>query len=304
MLGFINAPVDRAAGFRQDHTWLTSQLKNAHTRFVVFVGDRPVIDIRNESARIMYMSPDQISKYSDLAEPVLLNANGAPSAVFAVQIAQSHEEHFNEGETRLIDLRSLAMQNVLPDGDTGLLAQARSMLSWHENHRFCAGCGSKTDFADAGFRRHCSACRRDHFPRVDPVVIMLIKHKNQYLLGRGHNFKQGSYSALAGFVEPGETLEAAVQRETLEETGVLVGEVNYLMSQPWPFPSTLMIGAIGDALSTQLRLDENEIEDARWFGVEEIKQMIAQTHARGFCLPPAMSIAHQMLVGEIARLAD
>ena len=133
------------------------------------------------------------------------------------------------------------------------------------------------------------------FPRVDPVVIMLIQDGENFLMGRGHNFEENHYSALAGFLEPGETIEAATQRETFEETGIEVGDVRYLISQPWPFPSTLMIGVIGQALTNKITCDPKEIAEARWFSFSEIKQMLENNHPLGTTLPPPMSIAYQMM---------
>jgi NAD+ diphosphatase len=171
------------------------------------------------------------------------------------------------------DLR--ANMAALNAAEAGTAAAAKGILGWHASHRFCANCGAPSAPADAGWRRACPACGAQHFPRTDPVVIMLILHGNSVLLGRSPAWPPGMYSLLAGFMEPGESIEAAVRRETAEEAGVPVGQVDYLSSQPWPFPSSLMIGCRGRALARDLRRDPAELEDARWISRERILAAIA-----------------------------
>ena len=196
---------------------------------------------------------------------------------------------------KLIDLRSLAAQGVLTHSDLGVLAQARSMLGWHATHRFCATCGAPSAVAEAGYKRQCKSCGREHFPRTDPVVIMIVVHGDDCLLGRGPHFPEGSYSALAGFVEPGESIEEAARREVVEESGIKVGAVDYHSSQPWPFPSSLMIGLIGYAETRELVIDHDELQDARWFPRSEVKQMHEGTHPEGLFTPPPLAIAHHLV---------
>ncbi|NEY89887.1 NAD(+) diphosphatase [Tabrizicola oligotrophica] len=176
------------------------------------------------------------------------------------------------------DLRN-AMTRLAPR-EAELAATARAVLHWHRSHRFCAACGARSEMAQAGWQRLCPACGAQHFPRTDPVVIMLVTHGNRVLLGRNAVWPEGMYSLLAGFVEPGETVEAAVRREVLEETGVRVGPVRYLASQPWPFPANLMLGAQGEAVSDTITLDPAELQDALWIGREELLQVFAGRHAR------------------------
>lgn len=294
-LGFINAPHDRADQFRSDQSWVEAKLEDANTKIVLFVGDRPAVDVSGKQPCLDYRSAITCGQETSWQNPVLLNLDDQERATFAVQLPPEAENSIASNEIKLIDLRSLAMQACLPDGQLGMLAQARSILQWHAFHKFCANCGVKTARKDAGYRRKCPSCERDHFPRVDPVVIMLVRHENKFLMGRGANFPQGSFSALAGFVEPGETLEDATRRETFEETGVEIGEVQYMMSQPWPFPSTLMIGMLARAVSTKIVLDTQELEEARWFGFDEIDQMMNHTHPKELSLPSTMSIAYQMM---------
>jgi len=156
-----------------------------------------------------------------------------------------------------------------------LIAAAKGILSWHESHKFCANCGAPSEMTEAGWQRDCPSCGTSHFPRTDPCVIMLITHGNTVLLGRSHHWPEKMYSLLAGFMEPGETIEAAVRREVVEESGIQVGPVGYMTSQPWPFPSSLMIGCKGVATTTEIKLDENELEDAFWVDKEELIESLS-----------------------------
>lgn len=187
--------------------------------------------------------------------------------------------------------------------DAELAATGRALLEWHRTHLHCACCGAASDVAQEGWQRRCPDCGALHFPRTDPVVIMLITFGNSVLLGRSPGWPDGMYSLLAGFVEPGETIEAAVRRETLEEAGILVGPVRYLASQPWAFPTNLMIGCHGEAMKDQIRLDPKELEDALWVTREETMQAMAGKHP---CIKPARpgSIAHFLLRNWLADTLD
>lgn len=178
--------------------------------------------------------------------------------------------------------------------DAELAVIGKGLLAWHATHRFCARCGQPSDMTTAGWQRSCGACGGQHFPRTDPVVIMLITHGNKVLMGRSHGWPEGMYSLLAGFMEPGETIEDAVRREVVEESGVKVGKVGYLASQPWPFPSSLMIGCRGEALSDRIELDPRELDDAKWVTREE---MMASLDGSNPALKPARagSIAHFLI---------
>ncbi|NNM70803.1 NAD(+) diphosphatase [Enterovirga sp. DB1703] len=193
------------------------------------------------------------------------------------------------------DLRSIAVQGTVPADELGMLAQAKSLLSWHARHRFCANCGNPTEPAAGGLRRDCRACGAQHFPRTDPVSIMLIARGDTCLLGRQKRFVAGSYSCLAGFIAPGETLEDAVRREVLEEAGIRVGRVSYVASQPWPFPSSIMIGCWGEALTEEIVLDRDELEDGRWFHRDELALMLERRHPDGLITPPPMAIANHLM---------
>lgn len=184
-----------------------------------------------------------------------------------------------------------------------LAATAKAILGWHVTHRFCAKCGHESRIAMAGWQRNCPSCSASHFPRTDPVVIMLITYGDSVLMGRSPGWPEGMYSLLAGFVEPGETLEAAVRREVLEEAGVRVGEVSYLSSQPWPFPASLMFGCAGRALSREITIDPEEIEDAIWVSRSEMMQAFAGDHPT--MLPARKgAIAHFLLQNWLADTLD
>jgi NAD+ diphosphatase len=188
----------------------------------------------------------------------------------------------------------------LPADDLALFGAARSVLDWHARHRFCARCGRPTAPAKGGWQRDCAketgGCGAQHFPRVDPVAIMLVECEGRVLLGRQSRFPPNSFSALAGFVEPGETIEEAVAREVLEEAGVRVRDVQYIGSQPWPFPSQLMIGCLGFADSLELAIDKTEIEDARWFTREDVAEAMAKgSDSASFVPPPPQAIANHLL---------
>ena len=195
------------------------------------------------------------------------------------------------------DLRTAAVQGLVPAEELGILAMAKSLLDWHRRHRFCAQCGSPTHAAAAGFRRDCSQCGTEHFPRTDPVVIMLVVRGGNCLLGRQARFIANTYSCLAGFLEPGETIEDAVRRETYEEAGVRIGAVSYTASQPWPFPSSLMIGCTAEALTDAITIDRAELEDARWFSKDEVRQMIDRQHPQDLMVAAPIAIAHHLIRG-------
>lgn len=190
---------------------------------------------------------------------------------------------------------------VLEAGELATYGGARALVGWHARHRFCAVCGSPTVLAKGGWQRNCTspACNAEHFPRVDPVTIMLVEHQGQILLGRQPRFPAGRYSALAGFVEPGETIEEAVAREVFEEAGVRVRDVTYIASQPWPFPSSLMIGCHAHADDPAITVDVTELEDARWFtradAIEALEAVARGEMGRAFGAPPATAIAHHLL---------
>ena len=213
----------------------------------------------------------------------------------------SEQHHPAVPEAAFAELR--AIMTRLSPRDAELAATAKAVMEWHRSHRFCARCGAESAMAMGGWQRNCAACGGHHFPRTDPVVIMLITHGNAVLVGRSPGWPEGMYSLLAGFVEPGETIEAAVRREVFEEAGVRVGAVSYLASQPWPFPASLMFGCAGEALNKDLTIDPAEIEDAMWVTREEMAEAFAGNHPK---LLPARkgAIAHFLLEAWLSDRLD
>ena len=237
-----------------------------------------------------------------LAQAIVLGHDG-PHQVIAVPLSiNPDEEDFELPEPyKAIDFRSLGRQLLLPHNEMGNAAYGGAMLAWHATNRFCSKCGSTTEMKAGGAKRQCTSCEKEHFPRTDPVVIMLTTSGDKCLLGRSHHFPPGMYSALAGFVEPGETMESAVRRETFEESGIRVGAVRYHATQPWPFPHTLMIGCYGEALDDTIVKDEGELEDCRWFTRAEARQILAgegpqnEDGSPQFFFPPQMAIASRLV---------
>lgn len=213
----------------------------------------------------------------------------------------SQQSHPDAQGAVFVELR-VAMVQLTPR-DAEIAATAKALFDWHCTHGYCANCGSRSDSVKSGWQRDCPDCGRHHFPRTDPVVIMLILRGNSVLVGRSPGWPQGMYSLLAGFVEPGETLEAAVRREVFEETGVRVGDVGYLSSQPWPFPASLMFGCIGEATSKEITIDPDEIEDARWVTREGMVEAMAGRHPEILGARKG-AIAHFLLANWLADTLD
>jgi len=221
----------------------------------------------------------------------------APTYGASVAIDATGSSVAPDVDTELIDVRALAP--AIAVGEAAILAEARSLLDWHARHRFCAQCGSPTKVTSAGWVRRCPDCRASHFPRTDPVVIMLAIHGDRGLLGRNRRRAGARFSCLAGFVEPGETLEEAVRREVREESGIRCGRVRYLAAQPWPFPSSLMMGFLAEALTEEITVDPEELAEARWFSRDEIREMVARAAAGSddsaqASLPAPIAIAHHI----------
>ncbi len=263
-------------------------LNHPDARILAFWRGRPLVD--TASNRLVWLRPDKPLLQPAADRPVFLGMTGQ-SPRFAISIPDwagigaQPQAFFDDtayphpdlpGSHRFADLRSI-MAALSPD-DAGDAATAKSLLGWHENHRFCANCGTKTTPAMGGWQRDCPQCDRKHFPRVDPVVIMLVTHGQDVLLGRSPGWPDGMYSLLAGFVEPGETISEAVAREVFEETGVRIGPAHYLADQPWPFPSTLMIGCRAVASTRTITPDPVEIEDAKWVSRETLMEAMSGTN--------------------------
>ena len=280
-IGFVGQPLDRADHIRNDAVALEA-LKDERALLLRLDGLDPVMDDDN---RIQWGSLDE----ADGAELVFLGLMEG-----RVCFAPIPKPDQTGGGAMGNAMRRI--MGGMPAEDLAIYGMARSVVDWHARHRFCARCGAGTAPAKGGWQRTCGTCKAEHFPRVDPVTIMLVEHNGRLLLGRQPNFPEGFYSALAGFVEPGETIEEAVAREVMEEAGVAVKSADYVMSQPWPFPAQLMIGCFATAEDDRLIVDRTELEDARWFTREEVASAMASPAGGGaFVPPPPVAVAHHLL---------
>ncbi|NMN57260.1 NAD+ diphosphatase [Xanthobacter sp. SG618] len=289
-LGYVDSPLDRACHLRASAADL---LDHPSARFyllggelVALKGAGPVFDPLFERAE---------AEARGRGEALFLGIEGDGAPRFAMGFDPGLRETLEGEGLTVTDLRTIAVSGLIAPQHLGPVACGKALRAWHTRHGFCANCGAASRIVDAGWRRDCPSCGAQHFPRTDPVVIMLTARGDRCLLGRQPHFAPGMWSTLAGFVEPGETIEDAVRRETLEEAGVRTGKVRYLASQPWPFPMSLMIGCIAEATSEELVIDRNELEDARWFGRDEVTLMLTRAHPDGLFVPPPIAIAHHLI---------
>ena len=282
--------LNRFGGKRSDAAYIAARQAAEDTKILVLIDLKvPIIPSPDGTgAQIHWQSLPEVQALAEVREFVFLGEDVSGAAVFACNIKPYQATAELERLKPLVDLRSLALQGVLSDGELMIAAQARAVLAWHALNRCCVRCGGHVRATDGGWRSSCPACGLDAYPRTDPAVIMLITHSGRCLLGHEHRFPEKMYSTLAGFVEAGDDIENAVRREIKEEAGVDVGEVRYVASQPWPFPHSLMIGCWGEALTDAIELDKTEIADARWFSREEAAAMLALAHPEGFsCRRPS-----------------
>jgi NAD+ diphosphatase len=293
-LGYTQSLIDRAAERRLDTAWLEACQNDTRTRFYVIGGESIVLK-KGDSVHDPAFTRDEACALAPGTETVFLGLlDGA--ARFGLGIAPASAETLKRRDDLfVIDLRSIAVQGLAAPEHLPPLAEAKAMLHWHARHRFCSNCGVKTDLVDAGWKRACPACKVEHFPRTDPVAIMLAVRGDHGLLGRSGRFAATMWSCLAGFVEPGESLEDAVRRETLEEAGIRCGRVKYLYSQPWPFPMSLMNGCLAEGLNDNIKMDANELVDCRWFTKDECAAMLTRKHPDGLTCPPPVAIAHHII---------
>jgi NAD+ diphosphatase len=272
---FSGAALDRAAALRREPEWLEARRADSRARSVVMSDDGVLLD----GGRLATERPSADAVFLGLLD-------GTP--VFADHIGAAEP-----ARGRAAGLREAATE--LPATEAALAAYAGSLLAWHRRHRFCANCGAPTEIREAGHVRRCPDCDAEHHPRTDPVVIMLVLRGDEVLLGRQASWPRDRYSALAGFVEPGESLEEAVAREVLEESGVRIGPPRYVSSQPWPFPASLMLGFVAPWDSGEPRIGDEELEDVRWFSRKAVEDAVRE---RGpLRLPPPLAIARQLIDG-------
>ncbi len=278
--GFTGCTLDRADRVRHEPALLDAALVDPRARVLAMDGMDPVL---GEDDRMVWTG------LGEARGPLLFLGYDEGAPRFAAALPPGVP--VPPGRSPAL----FAMLDRFHAQDAANYAAARSLVDWHGRHGFCANCGAPTAIFRAGWARKCPNCAADHFPRVDPVVIMLAEHRGRVLLGRQPPWPPGRYSALAGFLEVGESIEEAVRRETFEEAGVRVGKVRYVASQPWPFPSSLMIACIGEAEDDAITLDVHELEDARWFTREDVERALARDPEAPFGAPPPYAIAHTLL---------
>ena len=290
-VGFAGNRIDRQSENRSDDC-VTLALADMSVRILLMGGGRIWLKMAEGSFEPHFGRAEAAALGADLDQAILLGyEDGTPTLA-----ATSGLDPERLPETiKSIDYRSVYIQGLLNPSKLGQMAQAGALLAWHVSHRFCSKCGTASEMRAGGYKRLCPQCGGEHFPRTDPVAIMLTVTHDKCLLGRGKHFAPGMYSALAGFIEPGETIENAVRRETFEEAGIRLGRVVYHASQPWPFPYSLMIGCFGEALNEDIDHDAVELEDCRWFPRDEVVAMLAGSHTGGIFVPPAGAIAHHLI---------
>jgi NAD+ diphosphatase len=283
VIGFTGNTLDRADTLRHDVAAFAAAASDWRARLLKLDGLMPDV---TEEGRLAWTT---LADLPDDAVPILLGLDeGRPHFTAFLPGFQPSSAPAMRSPALMAMLASLA------PGEAAIYAAARSLIDWHARHGFCANCGTPTDVFRAGWGRKCPNCQAEHFPRVDPVVIMIAEHDGRALLGRGKNWPAGRYSALAGFLEPGESIEEAVAREIHEEAGVRVGQVRYIASQPWPFPSSLMMACVAVAEDDAITLDTNELEDAMWVPRDMVRAVLAGEEGP-FLAPPPYAIAYTLL---------
>lgn len=297
LVTFSEAGFSRSAHLRVQSEHLAELLQDAGACVLPVWKGKPLV-VPGGQPRLLYLPPTH-PVFSHMKEPPLFLGIADECPIFTADVSawqpedgaeqpdpsvffDPSQQHLPESGGAFVELRGVMA--ALSPLHAEIAAAARAILSWHTSHGFCAMCGVKSNIVMAGWQRTCPTCGTHHFPRTDPVVIMLVTHGNSVLVGRSPGWPEGMYSLLAGFIEPGETVEAAVRREVFEECGVLTGAVGYLASQPWPFPSSLMIGCKAEALGREITLDPIEIEDAFWISREDLLEVFAGTS--DLMLPP------------------
>jgi NAD+ diphosphatase len=287
---FTRSPLDRASHRRKDDAWLKAAIAGDQSQLLAFNKGRPFFHESGGGLHIRWLAPHVYAQLGDKELPLLfLGVDGNEAAHFACEIADPSAL----GDLGLFEeLRPAAAR--LEAAALPIIGAARAVFEWHGRNRYCANCGTPSRVTEAGWVRKCDACSAEHYPRVDPVCIMVPTFGDRCFLGRQKMWPRGMHSALAGFIEPGEAIEEAVARETLEEAGLKVRHVTTHSTQPWPFPHSLMIGVLCEVEDDQESVDTTELESGRWFSREEAKLLIAGKHPECWA-PPPFAIAHQLL---------
>lgn len=302
---FAGNPIDRADALRRDEAEIRDYMRSENARVLILAGLDPLIcNGSDNSAKLGWLSYGDAQKIvnSEPSSTTFLGLNLQGEALVAWNLrgsARHGSDQISKSETadrdlEICDARESAM--LISTAETGILAQARSNLGWHGTHGFCARCGEPTEMRRGGLMRKCSSCKAEHFPRTDPVVITVVTHGDQCILGQsaGRLSAMKMYSALAGFMDQGESMEEAVRREVMEEAGIEVGRVQYHSTQPWPFPSSLMIGSHSEALTTDIDIDAFEMTDVRWWDRDEVLLALAEK-SQLLRVPGPIAIAHHLI---------
>lgn len=290
---FAGNPLDRAGDLRNTPEWLAEQEENSDALSMVFWEGKPLLEDHADGPRLSFLALSHAHDLAPLADQRLFLGLWKDAPVFAVELEGPIDpaEGPVKGLGVFTEMREAAA--VLSGADAAMAGGAKSLFDWRRRHGFCANCGHQTKATAGGWRRVCPLCKAEHFPRVDPVTIMLPVHQGRCLLGRQAAWPAGRMSALAGFLEPGETIEEACAREIKEEAGLTVTAVRYHSSQPWPFPSQLMIGLIAEVSDDDAAPDQSELEEVRWFTREEAAAVLAGSHA--VKAPPKFAIARTLI---------
>jgi NAD+ diphosphatase len=299
MIPFSGNPLNRASERRTDTAWIESRRRDPSSLILPLWRLQPLVlepEKPDAPASLATLRPGVADRLAATDAPcVFLGLDGA-RAIFALDVSQAADPAKDGPLAGLGNFQDARMAaQIVSTRDAALIAQAKSMIDWHQRHGFCPRCGAATKIMDAGYRRLCEKCNAEHFPRVDPVVIMLANDGDACLVGRGKQFPPGMFSALAGFIEPGETIEEAVRRELMEEASARVGEVTYYATQPWPFPSSLMIGCFARAESREVKPDETELAEVRWIERRVARELVAGRQVDGIRVPPPIAIAHHLI---------
>ncbi len=284
---FSQNPLDRLDQVRGNSTEFKKLINSSTSLFLAFDSDDIIIDDKKST---FLFSNKILEEYKIDENQLVLLGRYEDKDYFAFTLNKKLKENLSK-----VSLRDFVSLDLMQESKFGILAQAASVLNWHQSHQFCSFCGKNTVMVQSGWRRDCLVCKKEHFPRVDSAVIMLVTFGDFCLLGRGVNFKEGRYSCLAGYVESGETFEGAAARELFEEAGIEAYDIEYVMSQPWPFPSTLMVGMRMKAKTQDLILDKNEIADAFWVHKDELREVFNGKNNSLFSIPRKMAIARNLL---------
>ncbi len=292
---FAGNPLDRASDRRSDTDWIAAQLASPDALGVALWNGRPFVEkTKTGGMQIAYLPAKLVGELAGGPEPLLFLGLWKDTAIFAVDLDGQNDpgQGVLQGLGEFKDLRQVAMQ--LPPTEAAIIATAKAMFEWRRKHRYCAACGEPSVAKEGGWKRQCPACQAEHFPRTDPVVIMLAYHGERCMLGRQEAWPAGMFSALAGFLEPGESIEEACARELAEEAGLRTRNVRYHSTQPWPYPSSLMIGLIAEVEDDEGTPDQTELSEVRWFTRAEAKLLI-KGEIEGTFAPGELAIAHQLI---------